>query len=178
MGVEIVRRALQAPARYIAQNAGAEGSVIVGKLMEGKDDNVGYDAKVNEFTDMIKAGVIDPTKVVRAALQNAASVAGLWSPLKLWLRKSQSQKNQCQLQTWAAWVAWAVWVAWASGYPLSILFCEKITGGSSRPSGYLFWQVGSVSGYLLNHLLKTLWFWQWLWRDQSALSQHPAERLM
>ena len=77
VGIENVTRALQAPARYISQNAGAEGSVIVGKLIEGKDDNVGYDAKNNEFTDMIKAGVIDPTKVVRSALQNAASVAGL-----------------------------------------------------------------------------------------------------
>ena len=77
VGIEIVRRALLAPARYIAQNAGAEGAVIVGKLLEGKDDNIGYDAKNNEFTDMIKAGVIDPTKVVRSALQNAASVAGL-----------------------------------------------------------------------------------------------------
>jgi len=77
VGIEIVRRALQAPARNIAENAGAEGSVIVGKLLEGKDDNIGYNAKTNEFTDMIKAGVIDPTKVVRSALQNAASVAGL-----------------------------------------------------------------------------------------------------
>jgi chaperonin GroEL len=77
VGIEIVRRALQAPARNIAENAGAEGSVIVGKLLEGKDDNTGYDAKTGQFTDMIKAGVIDPTKVVRSALQNAASVAGL-----------------------------------------------------------------------------------------------------
>jgi chaperonin GroEL len=77
VGIEIVRRALQAPARNIAENAGAEGSVIVGKLLEGKDDNQGYDAKTGQFTDMIKAGVIDPTKVVRSALQNAASVAGL-----------------------------------------------------------------------------------------------------
>ena len=77
VGVEIVRRAIQAPARNIAENAGAEGSVIVGKLMESTDENVGFDAKTNEFTDMIKAGVIDPTKVVRSSLQNAASVAGL-----------------------------------------------------------------------------------------------------
>ena len=77
VGINIVRRALQAPARNIAENAGAEGSVIVGKLMESKDANMGYDAKTNEYTDMIKAGVIDPTKVVRSALQNAASVAGL-----------------------------------------------------------------------------------------------------
>jgi len=77
VGIEIVRRALQAPARNIAENAGAEGSVVVGKLLEAKDDNIGFDAKTGEYTDMIKAGVIDPTKVVRSALQNAASVAGL-----------------------------------------------------------------------------------------------------
>jgi chaperonin GroEL len=77
VGIEIVRRALQAPARNIAENAGAEGSVVVGKLLEAKDDNTGFDAKTGEYTDMIKAGVIDPTKVVRSALQNAASVAGL-----------------------------------------------------------------------------------------------------
>ena len=77
VGVEIVRRALQAPARNIAENAGAEGSVIVGKLMESTKDNEGYDASTGQFTDMVKAGVIDPTKVVRSSLQNAASVAGL-----------------------------------------------------------------------------------------------------
>jgi chaperonin GroEL len=77
VGIEIVRRALQAPARNIAENAGAEGSVIVGKLMESTKDNEGYDAATGTFTDMVKAGVIDPTKVVRSSLQNAASVAGL-----------------------------------------------------------------------------------------------------
>ena len=77
VGVEIIRRALQAPARNIAENAGAEGSVIVGKLLESKDDNEGYDAVSGTFTDMITAGVIDPTKVVRSAMQNAASVAAL-----------------------------------------------------------------------------------------------------
>ena len=66
VGVEIVRRALQAPARNIAENAGAEGSVIVGKLLESKKANEGYDASTGEFTDMVKAGVIDPTKVVRS----------------------------------------------------------------------------------------------------------------
>ena len=77
VGVEIVRRALQAPARNIAENAGAEGSVIVGKLMESSKENEGYDAVSGTFTDMVKAGVIDPTKVVRSSLQNAASVAAL-----------------------------------------------------------------------------------------------------
>tara|TARA_B100000282_G_scaffold132864_1_gene95204 strand:+ start:1840 stop:3492 length:1653 start_codon:yes stop_codon:yes gene_type:complete len=77
VGVEIIRRAIQAPIRQIAQNAGAEGSVIVGKLIEQKDTNYGYDAQNGVFTDLVKAGIIDPVKVVRNALQDAASVAGL-----------------------------------------------------------------------------------------------------
>ena len=77
VGVNIVRRALQSPARQIAENAGEDGSVIVGKLMESKDANWGFDAQNGKFKDLVKAGIIDPTKVVRSALQNAASVAGL-----------------------------------------------------------------------------------------------------
>ncbi|WP_298379734.1 chaperonin GroEL [Azospirillum sp.] len=77
VGVDIVRRALQAPVRQIAENAGADGSIIVGKLLSGDDGNFGYDAQKGEFTDLLKAGIIDPTKVVRIALQDAASVAGL-----------------------------------------------------------------------------------------------------
>ncbi|HEY3910771.1 MAG TPA: chaperonin GroEL [Stellaceae bacterium] len=76
-GIDIVRRASQAPARQIVANAGAEGSVIAGKLLEKGDANYGFDAQTGEFTDMIKSGIIDPTKVVRLALQGAASVAGL-----------------------------------------------------------------------------------------------------
>ncbi|PWC89346.1 molecular chaperone GroEL [Azospirillum sp. TSH100] len=77
VGIDIVRRALQAPVRQIAENAGADGSVIVGKLLEGNDTAFGYDAQTGEFTDLLKAGIIDPAKVVRIALQDAASVAGL-----------------------------------------------------------------------------------------------------
>jgi chaperonin GroEL len=77
VGVEIIRRALQAPVRQIAENAGADGSVVVGKLLESKDLNQGFDAQAEKYVDMIKAGIIDPTKVVRSALQDAASVAGL-----------------------------------------------------------------------------------------------------
>ena len=77
VGIDIVRKALQAPARQIAENSGTDGSIIVGKLLESKDTNYGYDAQKGEFTDMIQAGIIDPTKVVRHALQDAASVAGL-----------------------------------------------------------------------------------------------------
>ena len=77
VGIEIVRRAIQAPVRQIAENAGKEGSVIVGKLLEQKDKNYGYDAQNDKFVDMVKSGIIDPVKVVRTALQDAASVAGL-----------------------------------------------------------------------------------------------------
>jgi chaperonin GroEL len=77
VGIRIIRKALEAPARQIANNAGADGSVIVGKLIEEENPTIGYNAQTGEFTDLIKAGVIDPTKVVRSALQNAASVAGL-----------------------------------------------------------------------------------------------------
>jgi chaperonin GroEL len=77
VGIEIIRKALQAPARQIAENAGTEGSVVVGRLLESKDFNFGYDAQAGEFKDMVAAGIIDPAKVVRVALQDAASVAGL-----------------------------------------------------------------------------------------------------
>ncbi len=77
VGIDIVRKALQAPARQIAENAGADGSLIVGKLLEGKNEKMGFNAQTGEFVDMIKDGVIDPTKVVRLALQDAASVAAL-----------------------------------------------------------------------------------------------------
>ncbi|MGD9649984.1 MAG: chaperonin GroEL [Dongiaceae bacterium] len=74
-GIDIVKRALQAPLRKIASNAGEDGSVIVGKVMEGKDTNFGWDAYKGEYTDLVKAGIIDPAKVVRTALQSAVSVA-------------------------------------------------------------------------------------------------------
>ena len=76
-GVEIVRRAIQVPARQIAQNAGSDGSVVVGKLLEKSDYNWGYNAATGEYQDLAKAGIIDPAKVVRTALQDAASVASL-----------------------------------------------------------------------------------------------------
>jgi len=76
-GVEIIRRALQAPVRQIAENAGVDGAVVAGKLLESKDTNWGFNAQTEEYTDLVKAGVIDPAKVVRVALQGAASVAGL-----------------------------------------------------------------------------------------------------
>jgi chaperonin GroEL len=72
-----VRRAIQSPARLIVENAGLDGSVVVGKLIAHKDYAFGYDAQRDEYGDLYKLGIIDPTKVVRTALQDAASVAGL-----------------------------------------------------------------------------------------------------
>ncbi len=77
VGIDIIRKALQTPARQIALNAGADGSLIVGKLLEGKNEKIGFNAQTGEYVDMIKEGIIDPTKVVRLALQDASSVAGL-----------------------------------------------------------------------------------------------------
>jgi len=76
-GVDIVRKAIQAPARQIALNAGEDGSVIVGKILEKDQYNWGFDAQAGEYGNLVAKGVIDPTKVVRSAIQGAASVAGL-----------------------------------------------------------------------------------------------------
>ncbi|HEV3253429.1 MAG TPA: TCP-1/cpn60 chaperonin family protein, partial [Candidatus Acidoferrales bacterium] len=77
IGVNIVKRALEEPMRQIALNAGHEGAVVVGRVRDSKDENFGFNAETGEFGDMIKAGVIDPAKVTRLALQNAASIAAL-----------------------------------------------------------------------------------------------------
>ena len=77
VGVNIVKKALERPTRQIAKNAGVDGSIIVGKLLEQENQNYGYNAQTGKFTDLVKDGIIDPTKVVRSAMQDAASVAGL-----------------------------------------------------------------------------------------------------
>jgi chaperonin GroEL len=76
-GIKIVRRALEEPLRWIAQNAGHEGSIIVEKVRANKEANFGFNAQTEEYEDLVKAGVIDPAKVTRTALQNAASIAAL-----------------------------------------------------------------------------------------------------
>jgi chaperonin GroEL len=77
IGVNIVKRALEEPLRTIASNAGFEGAIVIGKVRESKDSNYGFDAAAEEYTDMIAAGILDPAKVVRSALQNAASISSL-----------------------------------------------------------------------------------------------------
>ena len=76
-GIDIIRKSLQAPLRQIAENSGWDGAVVAGKLIDGNDPTLGFNAQTEVFENLVQAGVIDPTKVVRAALQDAASVAGL-----------------------------------------------------------------------------------------------------
>jgi chaperonin GroEL len=92
-GVEIVRKALQAPARQIATNAGEDGSVIVGKILENSNYSFGFDAQGGDYVDMVKKGIIDPTKVVRQALQGASSVAGLLITTEAMVAELPKKKN-------------------------------------------------------------------------------------
>ena len=94
VGIDIVRRALTAPCRQIVDNAGEDGAVIVGKMMESKDHNWGFDAQNGEFCDLVKAGIIDPAKVVRSALQDAASVAGLLVTTEAMIADKPEPKGQ------------------------------------------------------------------------------------
>ena len=93
-GIDIVRKALSSPARQIAINAGEDGSVIVGKILEKDQYAYGFDAQSGEYVDMIRKGIIDPTKVVRAALQGAASVAGLLITTEAMVAELPQKKGQ------------------------------------------------------------------------------------
>jgi len=95
VGINIIRKALQAPIRQIAENAGVDGAVVVGKLLESKDTNYGYNAQSGEYTDMIKEGILDPTKVVRTALQDAASVAGLVITTEAMVTETPQKECHC-----------------------------------------------------------------------------------
>jgi chaperonin GroEL len=93
VGINIVKKALQSPVRQIAENSGVDGSIVVGKLQDATDPNWGYDAQKGEFTDLIKAGIIDPAKVVRIALQDAASIAGLLITTEAMVAERPSEKS-------------------------------------------------------------------------------------
>ncbi len=95
VGINIIRKALQAPIRQIAENAGVDGAVVVGKLLESKDTNYGYNAQEGTYTDMIKSGIVDPTKVVRTALQDASSVASLVITTEAMVTEAPEKKCQC-----------------------------------------------------------------------------------
>ena len=95
VGIDIIRKAIQAPIRQIAENAGVDGAVVAGKLMESTDTNFGYNAQSGEYTDMIKAGRVDPTEVVRTALQDAASVAGLLITTESMVTEAPQKECHC-----------------------------------------------------------------------------------
>ena len=90
VGIEIIRKATQAPIRQIVENAGVDGAVVAGKLLESTDTNYGYNAQTGEYTDMVKAGIIDPTKVSRVALENAASIASMFLTTECVLAEKKS----------------------------------------------------------------------------------------
>ncbi len=95
VGVDIIRKALQAPIRQIAANAAVDGSVIVGKLLEADNNTQGYDAQKGEYTDMFKSGIIDPTKVVRTALEGASSIGGLLITTEAMVADKPEEKCGC-----------------------------------------------------------------------------------
>jgi chaperonin GroEL len=92
-GINIVKRALQSPIRQIAENAGVEGSIVVGKVLDGRGAAFGYDAQNAEYGDMFEKGIIDPAKVVRTALQDAASIAGLLITTEAGVAESPKKKD-------------------------------------------------------------------------------------
>ena len=93
-GIEILRKAIRIPLRQIAENAGEDGIVIGGKVLENKEYGFGFDAQEGTYKDMIAAGIVDPTKVVRVALQNAASVAGLLITTEAMVAQHQERQPQ------------------------------------------------------------------------------------
>ena len=117
-GVDIVRKAIQTPARQIATNAGEDGSVIVGKILEKDQYNWGFDAQVGEYGNLVSKGVIDPTKVVRSAIQGAASVAGLLITTEAMVAEVPQKKGRAAVCLAAEWAAWAA-AGWISKPPLN-----------------------------------------------------------
>ena len=95
VGIDIIRKATQAPIRQIVENAGLDGAVVAGKLLESEDTNYGFNAQNGEYTDMVKAGIIDPTKVVRTALQDAASVGGLLITTEAMVTEAPKKECHC-----------------------------------------------------------------------------------
>ena len=110
-GINIVLKAIEAPIRQIAENAGVEGSIVVGKIMELKSETFGFDAANEEYVDLIEKGIVDPAKVVRRALQDAASVAGLLVTTEAMVAEVPKEASAPAMPAAAAWVEWAAWAA-------------------------------------------------------------------
>ena len=138
-GVEIVRKAIQAPARQIAINAGEDGSVIVGKILEKDQYAFGFDAQTGEYVNMVKKGIIDPTKVVRTALQGAASVAGLLITTEAMVAEAAEEERSRRCRRCRAAAAWA---AWTSDPSDSI---DSSAKGAAQAAPFSLRRVGTIS---------------------------------
>ena len=110
-GINIVLKALEAPVRQIAENAGVEGSIVVGKILENKSETFGFDAQTEEYVDMVGKGIIDPAKVVRAALQDASSVAGLLVTTEAMVAELPKEPAPPMPGGGGGWVEWAEWAS-------------------------------------------------------------------
>jgi chaperonin GroEL len=106
-GINIVLKALEAPIRQIAENSGVEGSIVVGRISDNQSQTYGFDAQTEEYVDMLQAGIIDPAKVVRAALQDAASAAGLLITTEAMVAEAPKKEAAPRCRAAAAWAAWA-----------------------------------------------------------------------
>jgi chaperonin GroEL len=112
-GINIVLRAIEAPIRQIAENAGAEGAIVVGKVSENKSETFGFNAQSEEYEDMVSAGIVDPAKVVRVALQDAASVAGLLITTDAMIAEAPKKETPAGMPGgggMGGMVEWAVWI--------------------------------------------------------------------
>ena len=99
-------KALESPIRQIAENSGVEGSIVVGKIIDENSETYGFDAQTEKYVDMIKAGIVDPAKVVRTALQDAGSVAGLLVTTEAMVAELPKEpRRQCRAAAWAEWAA-------------------------------------------------------------------------
>ena len=107
-GINIVLRALEAPIRQIVENAGVEGSIVVGKITENKSQTYGFDAQTEQYVDMLSAGIVDPAKVVRVALQDAASVAGLMITTEAMVAEAPKKKEAPAMPGGGGWAAWTI----------------------------------------------------------------------
>ena len=145
-GINIIRRALQAPIRQIAENAGVEGSIVVGKVTDHKSPSFGFDAQTGEYGDLIGKGIIDPAKVVRVALQDAGSVAGLLVTTEAMVAERPKKDSGSPAMRGAAWAAWVGWITklWHRG--ISDKALKRISPHLGKDStiavGEILWGIG------------------------------------
>ena len=136
-GIDIVRKAIQTPARQIAINAGDDGSIVVGKIMEKDQYSFGFDAQSGEYGNLVSKGIIDPTKVVRCALQDAAAVAGLLITTEAMVAELPKKELRCRQCRVVAWVGWTT----------NALANRRKSEARDFPGPFVFFAAAFSSGY-------------------------------